>query len=151
MIKNGWGINPYNPWNCFSRECYRCNTLQGRNIKTKIKTFADWLTSPKCCRENPVYIYNKKKPARFNMYLQPVHSDSIQNFHILLHMWNILWWILLDKGEYRKFWGFIVKLHSEQKAATFLTHLPPAQTPITKNNIYLKCLRNHLILPEWQI
>ena len=54
--------------------------------------------------ERILYIYiNKKNPARFNVSLEPVHSDLIQNFQILLHMWNILRRTSLDKKEYGKF------------------------------------------------
>ena len=97
-------------------------------------------------RENSVYINNKKNPARFTVSLQPAYSDSIQNFQILLYMWNILRCTSLDKRKFCKFRGFIVKLYSEQRPATVMTYLPPVQTPIAKYETLSEIFRKSLDL-----
>ena len=75
---------------------------KGETLQQKSKHLSIDLSHQNAVRENPIYI-NKKNPARFNVSLEPVHSDLIQNFQILLHMWNILRCTSLDKKEYGKF------------------------------------------------
>ena len=116
----------------------------GESLQQKSKRLLIDLPNQNAARENPAYIKNKKYPATFYVSLQPVHSDSIQNFQILLHVWNILRCTLSDKREQSKFQGFIVKLHSEQKTATLVTYLPPVQTQITKYETLFEIFRKSL-------
>ena len=65
-------------------------------LQQKSKRLSIELPHQNAVRENPVYINNKKSPV--NASLQPVHSDSIQNFQILLHMYSSL-----EKRKFSKF------------------------------------------------
>ena len=65
-------------------------------LQQKSKRLSIELPHQNAVRENPVYINNKKSPV--NVSLQPVHSDSIQNFQILLHMYSSL-----EKRKFSKF------------------------------------------------
>ena len=97
-------------------------------------------------RENPEYINNKKNLVRFTVSLQPVDSDSIQNFQILLHMWNILRSTSLEKRKFSKFRGFIVNRYSEQSPATVMTYIRPVRTPTTKYENLSEIFRKSLNL-----
>ena len=62
---------------------------KGETLQQKSKRLSIDLPHQNDVTKNPIYI-NKKNPASFNVSLQPEHSDSVKNFQILLHMWNIL-------------------------------------------------------------
>ena len=53
---------------------------KGEILQQKSKSLSIDLPHQNAVRENPEYINNKKNLVRFTVSLQPVHSDSIQNF-----------------------------------------------------------------------
>ena len=56
---------------------------KGETLQQKSKRLSIDLPHQNDVTENPIYI-NKKNPASFNVSLQLEHSDSIQNFQILI-------------------------------------------------------------------